>query len=126
MKNKEKYKKDFSERDICDTASPWRDAICRGKNCEGCAGRFIEWCEQEAHPDLTDLEEEVLKRIEQPFKYIARDQDGKLSAYYQKPRKGRNMWVSDYPHEHLPLTSLFDWIRFEDNEPRCIDDFVKR
>lgn len=126
MKNKEKYKKDFIERDICDKASPWRDAICHGKKCKGCPGRFIEWSEQEAMPDLTMLEEEVLKRIGQPFKYIARDEDGKLFVYYQKPRKGNSMWMSDYHHGHLPLTGLFDWITFDDKKPRRIDDFVKR
>ena len=126
MKNKDKYKKCFSEYDMCDKASPWHDAVCRRKECKGCIGRFIEWCEQEALPDLTGLEEEVLKRIDFVFKFIARDQDGKLFAYYQKPRKGKSMWASEYPHEQLPLTSLFDWIRFEDNDPWCIDDLVKR
>lgn len=126
MKNKEKYKKDLSERDICDKASPWRDAICRGKICAGCAGRFIEWCEQEATPGLTGLEEEILKSIDPVFEFIARDKYGKMFVYRQKPRKMENTWASKSIYTQLPLPSLFDWIRFEDDEPWRIDDLVKR
>ena len=129
MKNKEKYKKYFSEYDICDGDAPWYKVVCGGnvcKGCEGCIGRFVEWCEQEALPDLTGLEEEVLKRIRKPFKYIARDQDGRLFIYDQKPRKKDERWVPISLFTALPLTDLFDWIRFEDAEPWCIDDLVKR
>lgn len=126
MKNKEKYKKDLSERDICDKASPWRETICCGKVCKGCAGRFLEWSEQEALPDLTGLEEEVLRYVPPVFKYIVRDQNGRLFLYYSKPYKKDEMWVSASLSAKLPLIRLFDWIRPEDAEPFCIDDFVKR
>ena len=126
MKNKEKYRKDLSERDICDKASPWHAAVCHGNNCKGCAGRLIEWCEQEATPGITRLEEEVLKAVPPTFRYIARDKGGKLFVYYAKPRKGDEEWLSSYPCAILPLIGLFEWIRFEDDEPWCIDDLVKR
>lgn len=126
MKNKEKYKKDLSERDICDKASPWREAICRGNSCKGCAGRFIEWCEQEALPDLTGLEEEILKAIDPVFEFIARDKHGKMFVYRQKPRKTENTWASNSIYTSFPLPSLFKWITFNDAEPWCIDDLVKR
>ena len=126
MKNKEKYKKVFSEYEMCDRAAPWCKDICRGNICKGCIGRFIEWSEQEALSDLTVLEEEVLKRIDPSFKYIARDKGGELFVYYQKPKKGRDMWRSNNHYERIPLTDLFDWITFDDAEPWRIDDLVKR
>ena len=126
MKNKEKYKKVFSEYELCDCDAPWHDAVCRGNICKGCIGRLIEWSEQEALPDLTGLEEEVLKRIDPSFKYIARDKGGELFVYYQKPRKMGGKWVPEIIRALLPLTGLFDWIRFEDAELWCIDDLVKR
>lgn len=126
MKNKEKYKNFFSEYDMCDRAAPWCKDVCHGNICKGCIGRFIEWSEQEAQPDLTGLEEEVLRAIPSAFKYIARDECGKLFVYCRKPEKFGLSWTSTYPYTCLPLTGLFDWIRFEDEEPWCIDDLVKR
>ena len=72
MKNKEKYKKVFSEYELCDCDAPWHDAVCRGNFCKGCIGRFIEWSEQEATPDLTGLEEEVqkLQRLQKRLEHL--------------------------------------------------------
>lgn len=126
MKNKEKYEKYFSEYEMCDRDAPWHDAVCRRTICKGCIKRFIKWSEQEATPDLTGLEEEILKAIDPVFEFIARDESGKLFVYSRKPEKFRLSWTSTYPYARLPLTGLFDWIRFEDEEPWCIDDIVKR
>lgn len=126
MKNKDKYKKFFGDYNMCDGDAPWYDAVCRGNSCKGCVGRFIKWSEQEALPDPTGLEAEVLRAIPSAFKYIAKDESGKLFVYCRKPEKKGRSWSSAYPYTLLPLTGLFDWIRFEDDEPWCIDDFVKR
>lgn len=126
MKNKDKYKKFFSEYEMYDEDAPWHDAVCRGKECKGCIKRFIEWSEQETLPDLTGLEEEVLRSVAPAFKYIVRDQDRRLFLYYSKPYKKDESWISAYPRTRLPLIRLFDWICPEDAEPWCIDDLVKR
>lgn len=129
MKNKEKYKKFFSEYEAamwCCEDAPWHKAVCRGNICKGCIERFLEWSEQEALPDLTELEEEILKAIDPVFKFIARDKYGKMFVYRQKPRKTENTWASKSIYTSLPLPSLFDWVRFEDAEPWCIDDLVNR
>ncbi len=126
MKNKEKYKKIFSEYEMCAEDAPWHDAVCHGKACKGCIKRFIEWSEREAQPDLTGLEEEILKAIDPAFEFVARDKYGKMFVYRQKPRKTEDRWASNSIYTQLPLPSLFDWIRFEDEEPWCIDDLVKR
>lgn len=126
MKNKEKYKKNFSEYDICDKDSPWHAVVCHGKNCKGCIERFIKWSEQEALPCPTGIEAEVLRAIDSEFKYIARDECGKLFVYIRKPEKAVSVWTSTPHCKSLPLSSLFDWVRFEDAEPWCIDDIVKR
>ena len=125
MKNKEKYQDEIRKR-VCGVNTPWRNYICNDKECSGCAGRFIEWSEQEALPDITGLEEEILKRIDFVFKFIARDQDGKLFVYCQKPSKLNVTWMPTGECKLLPLPSLFDWITFDDVEPWCIDDLVKR
>lgn len=126
MKNKEKYEKYFIEYDMCDKDAPWHDAICNRTICKGCIKRFIKWSEQEALPDPTGLEAEVLRAIDSEFKYVARDECGKLFVYCRKPEKAKSVWTSDPHCKSLPQSSLFDWIRFEDAEPWCIDDIVKR
>ena len=123
MKNKERYKDELNAQRICSHKSPWRKDICEGKECYGCALRFLEWCEREA---ITEQEKDFLKMISTEFKYIARDEDGKLFVYCRKPEKSSLSWISTYPYTLLPLTGLFDWIRFEDEKPWRIDDFVKR
>ena len=126
MKNKEKYKKHFSEYEMCDEDAPWHKSVCCRKTCKGCAERFLKWSEQEVLPDLTGLEEAILKSVAPAFKYIVRDQDRKLFLYYSKPYKKNESWISAHPRTVLPLICLFDWIRPEDAKPWCIDDFVKR
>lgn len=126
MKNKEKYKNELKTNCVCDYNQPWIKDICNGKSCKGCALRFAEWCEQEAPLDITGLEEEVLKKIRRQFKYIARDKDGKLFVYYNKPQKSTKNWISRFPYTQLPIFGVFDWITFDDDEPVCIDDYVER
>lgn len=126
MKNKDKYKKELEEFGMCEDGAPWRHVVCFGNTCNGCGRRLLEWCEQEAPPDLTGMEKEVLKAIDPGFKYIARDKDGKLFVYCRKPQKGDEKWLSRFPCTFHPLSSLFGWIRFEDEEPVCIDDYVSR
>lgn len=126
MKNKDKYKKYFSKYEMCNIYAPWYKAICCGTVCKGCVERLIKWSEQEAPLDITGLEEKVLKKIRRQFKYIARAQDGRLFLYCEKPKKEDGRWVPISLFTALPLTGMFDWIRFEDGEPVYIDDFVER
>lgn len=123
MKNKEKYKNDIRNR-ICSVNTPWRKYICDGKECSGCVLRFLDWCEREA---ITEQEKEFLKMISTEFKYIARDEDGSLYLYKEKPRKGANMWVGLQCRLISGLNkNALKGIRWEDDEPFCIDDHVKR
>lgn len=126
MKNKEKYRKELEEFGMCEDGAPWRHVVCFGNTCNGCGRRFLEWCERKAKPEITEFEKEVLKKIGLSFRYIARDKNGVLFVFYQKPRKAGRVWMSDHHCKSLPLTGLFDWIRFEDEEPVCIDDYVSR
>lgn len=124
MKNKEKYKDELSDQRICSNNSPWRKDICEGKRCYGCALRFLEWCEREA---ITEQEKEFLKMISTEFKYIARNEDGSLYLYRKKPIKGSYMWFEIQQSFFSWLNkNMFKGIRWEDDEPFCIDDHVKR
>lgn len=66
----------------------------------------------------TDLEPEELEELAAlfgaGFRWAARDRDGKVFAYKDKPTKGRSCWQSD---EHQRLHHDFDGIAFDDHAP---------
>lgn len=126
MKSRERYEKELEKFGMCDDDALWRYEACFRNPCEGCRRRYFEWCERKAKPEITEFEKEVLKKIGWQFKYIARDQYGRLFLYCEKPKKEDERWVPISLFTALPLTGLFDWIQFEDSEPVCIDDFVER
>lgn len=50
--------------------------------------------------------------------WVARDKDGCLSLYSEKPSKGNREWGSTYMERVRPLdSSLFPSVKWEDKEP---------
>lgn len=128
MKNKDYYAERLKRGRLCvkaDLTSPWKESVCNG-DCNGCMGRFLSWLDDEAVL-ITLQEKEFLKMISTEFKYIVRDEDGSLYLYKKKPRKGADMW---FEVECRLISGLnknaLKGIRWEDDEPFCIDDFVER
>lgn len=69
-------------------------------------------------PELTDAELEELMGLEElGFKYVARDADGKLYAYFEKPTKDGAYWNSR-DGQPVKLKEDFDFI--DDSEPWSI------
>jgi hypothetical protein len=65
------------------------------------------------------------------MKYIARDLDGQLMVYKDKPLKSRNKWYTiGYLYiDKYPLVSEYEFtkdIKWEDSEPFVIDDFLNK
>ena len=67
---------------------------------------------------FTDDEKVILRNLPEEYKWIARDKDGSLGIYFEKPLKGKDMWVlpigyylfNGYRH-------LFKSIQWSDGEP---------
>lgn len=71
-------------------------------------------------PDLTDGEVEVLHDLyHRDFEYLARDADGKLYAFRDKPEKEGAYWNS-FANKAEPVDEGFDFISFEDEKPWSI------
>jgi len=71
-------------------------------------------------PELTDGEVEALADLHnRAFEYLARDADGKLYAFRDKPEKDGAYWNS-YANKAEPVDEDFDFISFEDEEPWSI------
>jgi hypothetical protein len=71
-------------------------------------------------PDLTDGEVEVLLDLyHRDFEYLARDADGKLYAFRDKPEKEGAYWNS-FANKAEPVDEGFDFVDYEDEKPWSI------
>ena len=83
--------------------------------------------------NFTDDELCILRNIDKEYKWIAKDRDGDLWIYTNKPKKEDDGHWRDCSSKSLsfePLdifkNSLFTEIKWEDEEPVYIDDYVNR
>ena len=77
---------------------------------------------------FTDDELCILRNVDKKYKWIARDDDGQLSAFVYKPYKDTFMWrLSEASYEDITVFNyLFQSVQWEDEEPVFIDDYVER
>ena len=68
------------------------------------------------------------KCIDKKYKWIAKDKDGEVCIYINKPKKEDVSWDNFSLYKPLDIIkdSLFDEILWEDEEPIYIDDYVER
>ena len=68
------------------------------------------------------------KMIDKKYKWIAKDKDGEVCIYINKPKKEDVSWDNFSLYKPLDIIkdSLFDEILWEDEEPVYIDDYVER
>lgn len=99
--------------------------------CESCVIKFIEWGlseYKEPAPILTKAERGFCEYWQKG--YIARDKDGIIFHYMQKPHKKHNWWENGgYKYTRRECTLLkedsFQFIRWEDEDPWSIEDLLK-
>ena len=77
---------------------------------------------------FTDDELCILRNVYKKYKWIARDEDGELYLFKEKPCKSLGVWEtkSTITTEFLCYNYLFQSITLEDEEPVFIDDYVER
>ena len=71
----------------------------------------------------------ILRNIDKEYKWIARDRWGEMWIYSDKPKKEDEQWNwNTYYFKPLNIfkNSLFTEIKWEDEEPVYIDDYVNR
>ena len=68
------------------------------------------------------------KCIDKKYKWIAKDKDGEVYVYINKPKKEDVSWdnFSFYKPLDIIKDSLFTEIKWEDEGPIYIDDYVER
>ena len=97
--------------------------------------RLSVWLNEEYSP-FTPFELEFMRNVDSKYKYIARDENKDLFLYEKKPYKsvyctddGVNVseWDSHYSFTWISwLNNCFKFIKWSDEEPVCIDDYVNR
>ena len=79
--------------------------------------------------EFTDNELCILRNIDKEYKWVARDEDGNVCIFIEKPLKKETIWDfvrgTDYIEFHC-YNHLFQSILWEDEEPIYIDDYVER
>lgn len=104
------------------------DNAVRGDFKKSCGRAKIEWLLSEYNETvkLTRLEYNLLgfwKR--KKYNYIARDSNGMVSVYHEKPSKKAEVWGSIYKHHVVEeLNKSFLFVRWEDEKPTSIKEVL--
>lgn len=77
---------------------------------------------------LNDIEKAILPMLlNNDFKYIVRDKDGRLFAYKYLPQKSTNFWmINDFEENNFILNNdLFNFIKWEDKNAVVIKSLIR-
>lgn len=150
MKNREKFAKEILDI-ACNGGSiavtkDNKVVCCNDINCESCMfdscskhigrsqacyDRVHEWAESEyvEKPTITSKEKNFLDVLLPSCKYIARDNNNELYIYNEKPIRTDCDWYSNDGILCRISTrffgDVFDFIKWEDEEPWSIEDLKK-
>ena len=145
MKNKEKYAKEIVEiacdgHDIAVNKNTGKPESCKFLNCneclfsghgnKSCNDVTRKWAESEyiEKPVVSKRDKTFLEYIKEEYKYIARDENGKLFAYKSKSCKLERFgsWVdSGCGGLYLKYNVDFPMVKWEDDKPWLIEDLKK-
>ena len=85
--------------------------------------------------EFTDNEVFILSNIDKKYKWIAKDKDGLICTFVSKPIKTEKLWSDGWSNSNngesyasleAIKNSLFTEIKWEDEEPIYIDEYVER
>ena len=71
---------------------------------------------------FTEVEKTIARNINWEYKWMARDRDGNLCIYEEKPRKEEDSWYFGGYDYISYFNHLFSAIQWEDEEPTRISD----
>lgn len=106
---------------------------CEETECESCSYHInkkhileVLLRKRKKKQKLTEDEKVILRNIDKTFKWIARDGDGSLFAYEDKPLKtDDSAWDSINCMSLGLFNHLFNFVKFDDKEPSLIAYLLK-
>nr|DAO24871.1 MAG TPA: hypothetical protein [Caudoviricetes sp.] len=77
-------------------------------------------------PKISRSDRTFLDYVPDDYKYMARDEDGRLFIYKERPRRGSEMWIYDSEWFGIHKVKVrFPMVKWEDEEPWLIEDLKK-
>lgn len=132
---KEKRRMENNNLDIDEIAKTMANALKKLTEALGSFNeeKIKEILKQSIKPTLSEAEHIILGNIDKKFEWIARDEDGRLHIYTQKPYKvfnNDNYWAVQRTGTEkflmLPFnTLLFQFVKWEDEQPYNIEELLK-
>lgn len=147
MKNKEKYMTEIIDAYLdgmtIAVKADGKPCICQKTSCKECIfydrtnpycrDKIRAWANSEyiERPVISKRDKAFLEYLREEYRFIARDEDGKLFVYDTRPRKGEVCWDSVglicerylYLNQHFNID--FPMIKWSDEEPWLIEDLKK-
>lgn len=110
------YKEDLTNVDYfgIDIMKVYKDYTCK---------KLLWERKEKPQPKLTEDEKAILRNVPQYYKWIARDGNGVVCLYPDKPHKSKTIW--DSYGALFPFHHLFQFIKWEDDEPYLIEDLLE-
>lgn len=115
----ENFNRKAGRSDIFDIVKVYQDYTCKE----------VLW-ERKKKPELTDVEKAILKNyLSKGYKWIARDKEDYIYVYITKPLTMSNtLWISPYAYSYgcdITFERLFQFIKWEDDEPYSIEELLE-
>ena len=147
MKNKEKYMTEII--DACldgmtiAVKADGKPCICQKMSCKECIfydgtnpycrDRIRAWANSEyiERPVISKRDKAFLEYLREEYRFIARDENGKLFAYETQPKKEEVCWDSfgliseRYLYLNYHFNIDFPMVQWSDSEPWLIEDLEK-
>lgn len=96
-----------------------------------CSSDRLAWADSEyvERPVISKADRTLLKCLREYYKYLARDENGRLYSYSRKPAKGitKHMWISYYGYGSRVgdcFNADFPMIKWSDEEPWLVEDLL--
>jgi len=102
--------------------SVWPDATMDEAEAALIDAGYIEnpYPEEDEPPELTEEEHDAAADLyDRGFEWLARDMDGKLYAFRDKPEKEGAYWNS-FANKAEPIDEGFDFVAYDDEKPWSI------
>lgn len=91
-----------------------------------CTNVKAEWLNTEVKKAFSEKDKEVLRALDK-VKWVAREEDGTIYGYHNKPCKGGEVWfcAGDYITNLTTLTTAeFASVKYEDDEPTSREEIL--
>ena len=132
MTNFDRVKQEMRIEDVAIFGGLPCKIIHKLKNEENCSDRACTECqkwlaEEYVEPiTLTEAERVILENIDKDFRYIARETNGNLCVYKDRPTRGIYTWTNGIITIYMgAFNHLFQFIKWENEEPYEIAELLK-